>query len=89
MLKYFLIAFTIITNVSAQARIAPPQPDYSRYGSYSHQLNVYENTQRRLNELELEKYRRFREQVRRNTPPPVYTVKYRYSCCQRLRHSSI
>ncbi len=60
-------------SMSAYAdKIQPPQPDYNRYGSYSRQMTVYENTQVRLDALELEKYRKFREEIRRQTP------EYRY-----------
>lgn len=49
-------------------RITPPQPNYEIYGSYSRQLRVYEATQRRLDALDRQRYRRFREEVRRNMP---------------------
>ena len=73
---FSLVAVLVLSSVSlAQgARIQPPQPNYKQYGSYSAQLTVYENAQRRLNELELEKYRRFREEVRRQTVTPTYVV---------------
>lgn len=56
------------------ARIQPPQPDYRQYGSYDRQLAVYENAQRRLDALELERYRKFREEVARHTVQPQYVV---------------
>ena len=70
------VVFVVLSSVSlAQgARIQPPQPDYKQYGSYSQQLTVYENTQRRLDALELERYRKFREEVARHTVTPQYTV---------------
>jgi hypothetical protein len=63
-----VLAFILVPIATSQATIKPPQPNYTRYGSYSRQLAVHENAQRKLNELELEKYRRFREEVRKNTP---------------------
>ncbi len=49
-----------------QTKVPVPQPDYSRYGSYSRRLQVYENVQGRLDHLDRERYRRFREVVRRD-----------------------
>ncbi|MCI0558110.1 MAG: hypothetical protein MN733_06415 [Nitrososphaera sp.] len=71
-----VVAVLLLSSVAAAqgATIKPPQPDYSKYGSYSAQLTVYENTQRRLDALELERYRKFREEIRRQTVTPQYTV---------------
>ena len=54
---------------SAQTKIQPPQPNYTQYGSLSRQMTVYQNTQLEIDKLERERYRRFREEVRRQTPP--------------------
>ena len=71
-------------------QVQPPQIDYKKYGSLSGQMIVYQNTQRRLNELELERYRRFMEEVRRNMPQQsIYIVNTRressYDCSYRMR----
>ena len=65
-----MIAVLSLCGVAAGqgAVIRPPQPSYAKYGSQSRQMTVYENSQRKLNELELEKYRRFRREVRRDMP---------------------
>ena len=70
-MKKLLITLLCLCGVATaqSTTIRPPQPNYAVYGSYSRQLAVYEGTQRRLHALELEKYRRFREEVRRQNPP--------------------
>ena len=70
-----LFSFSLLASIAtAQATIRPPQPDYSKYGSYDRQVTVYTNAQRQLNELKLERYRKFREEVRRRTVTPEYVV---------------
>lgn len=90
-----IIGVILLASVSlAQgARIAPPQPNYSQYGSYDRQLTVYENAQRRLDALELERYRKFREEVARHTVQPQVVVvrttqRSGYDCWQDRRRSA-
>jgi len=67
-MKKLLGVVLICTTTFAQgAKIQPPQPNYKQYGSYSRQMTVYENTQQQLDALELRKYRKFREEVNKNT----------------------
>jgi len=73
MLLRSLLAIAILSGVAA-GQVRPPQPDYAAYGSYSRQMTVYENAKRREDALELEKYRKFREEVKRQTVVPQYTV---------------
>lgn len=49
-------------------------------GSLHGQMIAYENMQRRINEVELQKYRRFREMIRETTPPvqTMYINERRY-----------
>lgn len=68
-----ICAILLVCGVIA-ADVQPPQPNYERYGSYSRQLAVYENARNLENDLELRKYRRFREEVRRTTPQASYYV---------------
>ena len=65
-----IVLLVIISGAASgqSTRIRPPQPNYPQYGSYSRQLAVYENAQRRIDELDRERYRRFRAEVRNNLP---------------------
>ena len=67
-MKITLALLTLTAIASAQTKIAPPAINYSQYGSLSRQMAVYENTQLEIDKLDRERYRRFREEVRRNTP---------------------
>lgn len=66
MILRILISIILLSSV-ASAQVALPQPNYAQYGSYSRQMTVYENTQEQFHALELRKYRKFREEVARNT----------------------
>lgn len=69
-----LIATIILSSLSfGQTKVPPPKIDYSKYGSLSGQMIVYQNVQRQIDVLELEKYRAFREEIRRQTPTVVTT----------------
>lgn len=76
MKKSILLAIASIlllcAPVGAQGRssatIRPPQPNYASYGSYSRQLTVYRNTQAKLDEDARRRYRKMREEIRRNLP---------------------
>ena len=56
-----------------QLPVTKPQYVYAERivpsGSMHGQMIAYENMQRRINEVELAKYRRFREMIRETTPP--------------------
>ena len=71
-IRNMIVALLLVSpfGVSQQrtTRIQPPQPNYEIYGSYSRQLRVYEATQRRLDRLDRQRYRKFRQEVRRNLP---------------------
>lgn len=43
-----------------------PQIDYSKYGSASRQMTVYSNLKSRQAQLERQRYRKFRAEVRRD-----------------------
>lgn len=68
-----IISVILLSGIAA-AGIEPPNPAYGRYGSYSRQLTVYENARNLENDLELRKYRRFRDEVRRTTPQVSYSI---------------
>lgn len=83
-----LFAIVVLSATSFGQRILPPQPNYSQYGSHSRQMTVYVNSQERLNALEIQKFRRFREEVARTTiqPNPQVIVRTRMGqdrCCWR------
>lgn len=90
-----IVAILFLASIPvAQGSIRPPQPNYSQYGSYSRQLAVYEATQLRINDMEIRKYRKFREEVRRQTaltPRTTYIVRrhenYYYDSTIRIRSS--
>jgi len=69
-----IIFLALAAVASAQTRIAPPQPDYSQYGSLSRQMTVYENLRLREEKLEKDNERRRREAYRRDTPQFDYVV---------------
>lgn len=63
-----VIAALLITcdlSVAQGRTIAPPTINYSQYGSYSRQLTVYRNVQAQLDADARRRYRKFREEVRR------------------------
>lgn len=62
-----LMAFSLLCGIAAgqTTRVPPPKIDYAKYGSLHTQMVVYENVQRRIDALERERYRKFREEVRR------------------------
>lgn len=71
MKKLLLISLSILAfcgSVFAQG-IKPPAPRYEQYGSYSRQMQVYQNVQTLQADRRLREYRRFREEIRRQTPP--------------------
>lgn len=57
-----------VAQSTSSATIRPPQPNYAQYGSYSRQLSVYRNTQAQLDEDARRRYRKMREEIRRNLP---------------------
>ena len=65
-----IAAIIVLSGLSlGQTKINPPKIDYSLYGSVAHKMRVYEYTQSRIDDLERERYRLFREEVRRQMPP--------------------
>lgn len=66
-MKKILLFLALSVATTAQT-ITPPQPNYSQYGSYSRQMTVWRNVERQRQTQELENYRRFREEIRRNLP---------------------
>lgn len=62
------VAAIVLSQTAIAQSIAPPQPDYSRYGSQSQRLTVYTNTRLEVDRLERLRYTKFREEVRRLTP---------------------
>lgn len=79
MLKGIIAALILSATAFAQQRptIQPPTPDYSRYGSYSRQLALYENTQSRLNELERQRVRNLIRTAREETRVVQPTIQFR------------
>ena len=66
--RILCIMFTLALGGTAVGQtIRPPQPNYNRYGSYNRQMRVYTNAVRQQSYLEREKYRKFREEIRRQT----------------------
>lgn len=79
-----IVAFIILGSLAFgqaydRTKIPPPKIDYSKYGSLSGQMIVYQNVQRQVDVLELERYRAFMEEIRRQTPMVVttYTIEDR------------
>ena len=62
-----IASLLIVCDLSAaqSSRTQSPTINYSQYGSLSRQMTVYENVSRREAALERERYRKFREEVRR------------------------
>ena len=57
---------TLLSCLSyGQTKINPPKIDYSLYGSVAHKMQVYQYAQSRIDDLEREKYRLMREEIRR------------------------
>ncbi len=80
-----VIIVTLLTSLADASEIKPPQPDYKKYGSYSRQLTVYQNSRAELDRLEREKYRKFREEVKKATPErptPTYIIVRTNTNCQ-------
>jgi len=79
MLRGLLALLILSVTALGQQRptIQPPTPDYSRYGSYSRQLALYENTQNRLNEIERNRVRNLIRDARRETQVVQPVVQFR------------
>lgn len=66
---------TLFLLLALQTQEVPlPKVDYSKYGSISNQMKVYNYMRSEKDRADLEKYKRFREEVKKQTPPQITTI---------------